>query len=127
MLIIYFQVLKKYLFTYESINILVIKPSFFLIVFFISIYQFKALKIDYSSEKILNRSYEIMGLLLGVTITDRRIPHLDTENIIEYNDEKLFFFDKKIFYTPKELQMFCCDFANSLDVTKLNNFVVENH
>ena len=127
MLIIYFQVLKKYLFTYESNNILVIKPSFFLIVFFISIYQFKALKIDYSSEKILNRSYEIMGLLLGVTITDRRIPHLDTENIIEYHDEKLFFFDKKIFHSPKELQMLCCDFANSLDVTKLNNFVVENH
>ena len=41
--------------------------------------------------------------------------------------KKLFFFDKKIFYSPKELQMFCCDFANSLDVTKLKNFVVENH
>jgi len=127
MLIIYLEYIKKYLFTYEAKNKLTVKPLFFLFIFFLSVYQFKAIKVDYSSEKILNRSYEIMGLLLGISINDRRIPHLDTENIIQYHDEKLFFFNKNIFHSYQELQMICCNFANSLDVEKLNNLAFKNN
>jgi len=64
------------------------------------IVQLKALQFDYSSKKIVQRSQELIALTLNVDYDQKRIPHLNSENLKNYLNSRLFNFKNDLFSPP---------------------------
>jgi len=104
MMILYHSFFKKKFFIHDKKNN-TIKFKFILFVFLILIShnQFKAIKVDYDSHKILSRSEGLVALSLGIKTDHSNIPHLSENNINLYLDGKLFIFKTNIFETLSNL------------------------
>lgn len=105
MMILYHSILKKYFFIYNKEK-KSIKFKFLLFLYLILIFhnQFKVIKVDYDSQKILSRSDSLVALSLGINSEYSKIPHLDLTNINLYIENKLFIFKKNIFETINSIQ-----------------------
>ena len=105
MMILYHSILKKYFFIYDKEKkIIKFKLLLFLYLILISHNQFKVVKVDYDSQKILSRSEGLVALSLGVNNGYSKLPHIDSTNINLFLDDKLFIFKKNIFETIHSIQ-----------------------
>lgn len=105
MMILYHSIFKKYFFIYDKEKKLIkFKFLLFLYLILISHNQFKVIKVDYNSHKILSRSDSLVALSLGINSEYSKIPHLDSTNINLYLDDNLFIFKKNIFETLNNIQ-----------------------
>jgi hypothetical protein len=105
MMILYHSSLKKYFFIYDKEKRLIkFKFLLFLYLILISHNQLKAIKVDYDSQKILSRSEGLIALSLGINSDYSKIPHLNTTNINQYLEDKLFIFKRNIFETLHDIQ-----------------------
>ena len=96
--VLYYESIKKYF--YKNTKFLSITPLLIGLLTLMIIVQLKALQVDYSAKKILQRSQELIALTLDVDYDKKRIPHLNNENIKRYLISRLFNFKNDLFYPP---------------------------
>jgi ABC-type glycerol-3-phosphate transport system permease component len=102
-----------------------IKPIIWVFIFLLSHNQVKALKVDFSSEKILKRSHELIAMGMGFDFDDKRIPHLDKNNIQKYMNNDILFFKKNIFLSQNDLNNIDIKSLESINLNLLDNFSVD--
>lgn len=96
--ILYYKNIRIYF--YKNTNHLSITPLLVSLLLLMIIVQLKALQFDYSSKKIVQRSQELIALTLNVDYDQKRIPHLNSENLKNYLNSRLFNFKNDLFSPP---------------------------
>ena len=121
--IIYHEKLKKYF--YKSSNKLNIKPVLVIFLLLMMFVQIKAIKIDYSAEKILLRSQELIALTLDIDFSKKRIANLDRFNTKIFMNSQIFNFKDELFL-PFENIKFKNKDINIIKLDKLKNLLIES-